>query len=70
MITKIEGTCQYEGCGEPATEIAEGRRYKGKPLVAHKLGLYCEAHANLVSDEGTPEYVVGCPNCGCMFGVN
>lgn len=62
VITKIEGKCQYEGCEADATAIAIGR--------VHPLGCFCEAHAMAVSEEGKPEYEVGCPNCGCYFGVN
>ena len=53
--------CEWEDCDEPATEIAVGEK--------HKLGCYCEKHADIVSDERRPEYNVSCPNCGCQFGI-
>jgi hypothetical protein len=68
MIIKIEGNCQYEDCDKPATCIAQGRSYSWSK--GHDLGLYCEHHADIVSDENSPEYQVDCPNCGCLFGVN
>lgn len=68
--------CAFENCEEPAVFYAAGRRYgnperkQGHPGVAK----YCAAHADLVSREpgGTsePEYIVDCPHCGCLFGVN
>lgn len=68
MITKIKGTCQYEGCDELATYIASGRYYMG--VAGHGTSCFCEDHAAVVADEGNPEYVVCCPNCDCKFGVN
>jgi len=61
-IAEVTGTCQYEGCSKEAEEIACGRE--------RGLGCFCEDHARIVTDEGNPEYTVGCPNCGCQFGVN
>lgn len=70
MIVEISGTCKYEDCDQPATVVACGRkRYsdeKGHPTPA----CYCRTHASVVNDEGNPEYVDTCPNCGCEFGVN
>ena len=68
MITEITGKCAYEGCNKLATHIACGRDWDktGHPNVA----CYCSHHANIVSDERSPEYIVDCPNCGCAFGVN
>jgi hypothetical protein len=62
--------CEFDGCGEPATDLAKGRRhFSGNP--GHpRVGNYCTKHADVVADEGDPEYVVDCPNCGCQFGVN
>lgn len=55
--------CAYKGCDQEATQLATGDRKDEAP--AH----YCEKHANKVSDTGSPEYIVDCPNCGCRFGV-
>lgn len=79
MITEITGTCSFEGCTEPATHIAAGKRdhysdtehgeveaWKGHEAPA----CYCEAHATIVADEGSPEFHSDCPNCGCIHGVN
>lgn len=70
MITRIEGRCQYEDCEEPATYIASGRKRYGEDNGHPNPGVYCDAHANVVEDEGNPEYRDTCPNCGCRFGVN
>jgi len=61
--------CQYAGCEQPATCLAQGRDCgdgRGHPQV----GVYCSTHAPMVADEGDPEYGEHCPNCGCQFGVN
>lgn len=70
-ILKPAGKCQYENCDKDATHIACGRKdyhsgEKGHPEPA----VYCEAHAETVTDENAPEYTETCPNCSCMFGVN
>lgn len=72
MIVKIDGLCQYDGCQLPATHIARGRNHHAAESAEKRpeLGVFCETHANVVSDEGVPEYTVSCPNCDCMFGVN
>lgn len=71
MITKIEGKCQYEGCDQPATHIACGRKSYDPESPHHEnAGVYCEPHANDVSGERWPEYTADCPNCGCVSGVN
>ena len=76
--------CAFEGCDQPATEIACGRahgRYvnpgegHGPYLMKQHPGhptpaWYCSVHAELVADEDCPEYKEMCPNCGCRFGVN
>lgn len=69
MIVEIKGTCEYEDCNEPATQIACGR-ISYLSHTGHNLGCYCEYHSEIVADEDDPEYVVYCPNCGCAFGVN
>lgn len=74
MITKIEGTCQYEGCDQPATRIASGQRsyrlHKKLEPGQYPTGCYCDDHAYKVVDFDHPEYHDNCPNCGCLFGVN
>lgn len=73
MITKIEGTCSYEGCEKEATHIGCGRNrfYDGDNTGRHpNPACYCETHANMVADEDSPEYTNDCPNCGCVHGVN
>lgn len=57
------GKCQYPGCDEPATDIAEDRDRR-------TVEFYCDKHADRAVDQGSPEYRVCCPNCGCGFGVN
>jgi hypothetical protein len=69
MITKIRKKCQWKDCAEDATEIASGYEHKGKD--GHPtIGCFCYSHAKRVANEGHPEYVEKCPNCGCVFGVN
>lgn len=67
MIVKIIGKCQYKKCDQDATTIACGRVVDD---FGSELGAYCELHAEIVADQDNPEYNVGCPNCGCRFGVN
>lgn len=68
MIITITGCCQFKDCEKDATRIATGREYfEG---AGHSLGCYCEKHASIVVEEGFPEYIEQCPNCGCRFGVN
>lgn len=64
--------CQYEDCELEATEIAAGRdrSYYSKEKGHEGVGHYCSTHAQIVADEGNPEYLETCPNCGCRFGVN
>jgi len=69
-IIKIEGKCQYEECDKPATHIASGRKTYDHKGGHSEPNFYCEEHAEVVTEERFPEYVVNCPNCGCMFGVN
>jgi hypothetical protein len=65
--------CEFEvdgiRCSEQAVQMACGKGgwiNNGHP----NPGIYCKVHAELVADEGCPEYTDTCPNCGCMFGVN
>lgn len=68
VITNIAGKCSYEGCRRKATHIAcgYGTTYEGRHPTA---ALYCLTHAELVEDEGEPEYHETCPNCECKFGI-
>ena len=69
FVTKIEGTCAFEGCRRKATYIAcavEGPLKDVKPGREPKC--YCDVHAMIVQDENGPEYINRCPNCGCIFG--
>lgn len=70
MITKIEGICAWEGCDDPATHIACGRKLYRDDGGHPDPACYCETHANMVADEGYPEYETTCPNCQCVYGVN
>jgi hypothetical protein len=63
-------TCQFAGCGEPATVIACGRETHHGDGGHPGAGVYCGTHARVVADERDPEYIDHCPNCGAMFGVN
>jgi len=57
-------TCAFGGCTAPADGLALGR------LAHGRVASFCGAHRGTVADEGSPEYVVDCPHCGCLFGVN
>ena len=59
--------CQFEGCDQPATDLATGREGSN---YTYKLGAYCSDHAWEIAEIDSPEYNVDCPNCGCRFGVN
>ncbi len=55
--------CSF-GCGHPATDVAKGR------IPGHdKPAVYCVDDAISMARSHGSEYVVNCPNCGCMFGV-
>lgn len=62
-VIRFEGNCQFPDCSKEAIAIAHDR-------VRNVVEFYCEAHAEQVADLECPEYHVGCPNCGCGFGVN
>ena len=65
MIVRVKGrTCQFDGCERDATTIAAGR----EPVI--HVGVFCDTHAEVVADEGSPEYTYYCANCGCLQGVN
>lgn len=63
-------TCEYDGCGKPATRIASGRKADQPNPAYHDVGLFCEDHGKMVAQEDSPEYLTTCPNCSCVFGVN
>lgn len=71
-VRLLPGTkCQHKGCRRKATTIACGRSGWGMRGQYYPVpGVYCDSHAAAVSDEGSPEYINICPNCGCMHGVN
>jgi len=72
MSEIIKKTCAFEDCNNEATVLACGRDYSDvrKGTYHPKPNYYCAKHAELVADEGSPEYHDVCPNCGCTFGVN
>ncbi len=55
--------CRFPGCKKDAIFLAAG-------ILNNQPKFYCEEHAVAIADEGNPEYIVDCPNCGCKFGVN
>lgn len=69
VIIKAEGTCMYHNCELPATTLACEKINKWGDY-RDEIGMFCEEHARKVADTRIPEYIVDCPNCGCIFGVN
>jgi hypothetical protein len=72
MIIEIprDATCHFEGCARPASHIAQGLPdWDDDPPAWPAPAAYCEPHAREVAGEGRSEYLVDCPNCGCLFGV-
>jgi hypothetical protein len=55
--------CQYDDCQNPVEAIAYDRE-------AGEIGFYCHEHCDTIVSKEDPEYIEGCPNCGCKFGVN
>ena len=55
--------CESGDCQRPATHMAYSRKAK-TVLVC------CESHSDSVADEGQPEYVTTCKNCGCLLPIN
>jgi len=55
--------CIYEGCNKEVTTLAYSRNL-GKVVKC------CETHAEKIAEEGYPEYIECCPNCGCWMPVN
>jgi hypothetical protein len=71
MILEIHGNCEYPDCHEPATHIASGARQAWSGAVPPRPARYCKKHACQVADSapvGSPDLIVECPNCGCLFG--
>lgn len=64
MITEIKGTCIFLGCKRDATKIACGK-FEGDDLPE----VYCDEHAETISEQDSPLLVEECPNCHCLFGV-
>jgi hypothetical protein len=63
--------CHFEGCTKPSEVLACGRELFGPGNAGHPIpARYCKEHADIVTDERSPEYTDTCPNCGCIFGVN
>jgi hypothetical protein len=61
--------CQWKGCRKQATVPAKGRD-RSEDIHPAGVAEYCDDHAEVVAEEGSPEYRVSCPNCSCVFGVN
>lgn len=59
----VPGKCAQNDCGQPATETVYDKRNDAWLSC-------CELHAQQILDQDDPEYVVGCPNCGCRVAVN
>jgi len=55
--------CAFIDCDKKSVSLACGREHD-EPMW------YCEEHTKEIVDEGRPEYIKDCPNCGCQFGVN
>lgn len=51
-------------CSRRAVAIASGRGSLSKPAC------YCAEHAEIIENDGKPEYVAVCPNCKCSFGIS
>ncbi len=62
-VQTIYGLCGINDCLEKVTDIAYNRKER-------KVLAYCVKHARMIADDDSPEYIISCPNCDCMFGVN
>lgn len=69
-IKPAKKKCAYKNCTRIGEFLACGRESASVPSPHLTPDYYCEVHAEVVSDEGFPEYTTHCPNCGCRFGVN
>lgn len=63
LISPGRPSCEHEDCRERATKLVYSRESRSVQVL-------CEEHAEFVVDQGGPEYIVSCPNCDCLFGVN
>lgn len=70
MITEIKGKCQYPDCEQDATTIAAGRESWRGSEPELPVGVYCDVHAEVAAEQGSPEYTHTCVNCGCRQGIN
>ena len=59
----LDGMCWKPLCDSQGVTIVYDR-------VRKAFGWYCENHSEYVHRDTHPEYIVGCPACGCRFGVN
>ena len=66
-MSKKPKHCEYPGCTEKERQLTLNRGDWGD---GSKLQWYCLTHADEIVAKGNPEYIVGCPNCNCQFGVN
>ena len=55
--------CENGGCKTKATDTVYS--YHLRTVI-----FCCETCSDLVVDEGNPEYVDSCHNCGCRQGIN
>ena len=55
--------CEYEDCKQMATRVVYSRSKQSVVFC-------CDDHGDSVVDEGHPEHIDDCPNCGCRMGVN
>lgn len=58
-----DAVCEYRDCEKLADNIVFSRN-------EDKVLLCCDAHADIVQDEGNPEYWDTCMNCGCRNPIN
>jgi len=69
--TEVKHTCAFEGCTKDASVFACGRDLGFEHITTHpNPAHYCDEHADIVTDEGDPEYLAHCPACQCQFGNN
>lgn len=63
MIIQIDGEskCEREGCDFPQMEMI---------FDGEKIMCVCSRHYSEILNKRRPEYLEGCPNCGCWIPVN
>lgn len=54
--------CEYPKCNRLATMICSDTK--------KNITLCCDDHALKTASNDSSEYIVDCPNCRCVFGVN